>query len=236
MDVQKAVDNFVGAFEHCQNLVEVHRAAGSGGRGRRNQETSLNRGTIVMAVATWQAFVQDLALALRDAAQTELQTVTGTSLLSGAMTQWTTDLNQTLELFSTPGPAQSLALWKRAGFTPRQQWTWTQRGGRGHGRVLVKPHHVEMVMQHWLRVRHDVAHGHATITAVPVLGAVRDPGVSAATRAAPTIRLTDAIDCMRFFRSIVKVTADAGAQYVGTAPPSWATAPALALGVHVTAL
>ncbi|WP_430786841.1 hypothetical protein [Actinoplanes sp. G11-F43] len=74
MDVQQAVDNFVGALKHCENLVAVHRAAGNGGRGRRDQETSLNRGTIVMAVATWQAFVQDLALALHDAAQAELQT------------------------------------------------------------------------------------------------------------------------------------------------------------------
>ncbi|WP_430787186.1 hypothetical protein [Actinoplanes sp. G11-F43] len=152
------------------------------------------------------------------------------------MAQWTTDFNKSLELFSTPGPAQSLALWNRAGFNPRPHWTWKQRGGRGNGPVLIKPNHVEAVMQQWLRVRHDVAHGHATITAARVLGAVRDPGASAATQAAPTIRLTDAIDCMHFFRSVVKVTADAGAQYVGAAPPSWTTVPALALGLHVTAL
>lgn len=96
MDIQTAVDNFVAGLGHCQNLVAVHRAAGNGGPGRRGPETSVNRGIIVMAVATWQAFVQDLALALRDAAHTELQSVAGTPLLAAAVDQWDTDFNRAL--------------------------------------------------------------------------------------------------------------------------------------------
>ncbi|MEU6208048.1 hypothetical protein ABZ814_31250 [Micromonospora musae] len=55
VNVQEAVDNFVKALEHCQNIIRVHRASGGSGQGRRTDETSLNRGAVVLAVATWQA-------------------------------------------------------------------------------------------------------------------------------------------------------------------------------------
>ena len=73
MDIQVAVSNFCRAMEHCDNIVQVHRAAGTGQRGRRSSETSVNRGTVVLAVASWQAFVQDLALALLESAMADLQ-------------------------------------------------------------------------------------------------------------------------------------------------------------------
>jgi hypothetical protein len=66
MDMQEAVENFANAMTHCDNLINVHKAARNGGRGRRTAETSVNRGTIVLAVAAWQVFVQDAAMALRD--------------------------------------------------------------------------------------------------------------------------------------------------------------------------
>ncbi len=82
MDIQEAVSNFCRAMEHCDNIVQVHRAAGSGARGRRSSETSVNRGTVVLAVASWQAFVQDLALALLETAMADLQTAGPTGPLA----------------------------------------------------------------------------------------------------------------------------------------------------------
>jgi hypothetical protein len=237
MDMQEAVDNFAKAMSHCDNLIKAHRAAGHGGRGRRTTETSLNRGTIVLAVATWQAFVQDAAAALRDAALAELQaTAPNSGLLQAAMRQWETDLNGAVKKFATPGPDQTVSLLNRVGFDPRPSWTWPQRGGRGMQDVLVEPKHVAKVIEQWLRVRHDVAHGHSTISSLPILGAVRERSSSPAAKAAPTLRLDDAEDCVKFFRSVVRLTAEAGAGHLGAPTPMWETTPPLALGLHISNL
>lgn len=237
MDMQEAVENFAKAMTHCDNLINVHKAAGNGGRGRRTAETSVNRGTIVLAVAAWQAFVQDTAMALRDAALGELHaTAPNSGLLQAAMSQWETDFNGKLEKFSTPGPDQTVSLLKRAGFDPKPSWTWPQRGGRGKQDVLVEPKHVAKVIQQWLRVRNDVAHGHSTIHSLPVLGAVRDRSSSTAAKAAPTLRLDDAEDCVKFFRSVVRMTAEAGAKHLDAPTPTWKKTPTLALGLHISNL
>ena len=65
-------------------------------------------------------------------------------------------------------------------------------------------------MTQWLDVRHGVAHGHAVLPIVNVLQGVRDRTTAEALPAS-NVRLSDAIDCMRFFRAVVKVTADAAA-------------------------
>ncbi len=46
------------------------------------------------------------------------------------------------------------------------------------------------------------------------------------------MRLDDAKACVRFIRSVARLTAQAAAQHVGQAPPAWKQMPRLALGVH----
>lgn len=236
MDVQDAVDNFGNAMQHCDNLVVVHRAGRDGTRGRLTVEPSVNRGTIVLAVAAWQAFIQDIAQALCDKALAELKPVTTTPLTVGAVEQWQVDFVAALRKFSTPAPDQLCTLLQRVGFNPRPSWTWTQRGGRGNGTVLVEPKHVAQVLEQWLKVRHAVAHGHSTLGSLPVLGAVRDPKSSAKAKAAPTLRLADAIDCTKFFRSVGWLTARAAAAHVQADSPTWTSTPPLALGLHISRL
>ncbi len=156
--------------------------------------------------------------------------------LVAAMNQWRTDFKAAIEKFSTPGVDQTRTLLGRAGFDPRPSWTWNQRGGRGRGLSVVEPAHVSKVIDQWLRIRHDIAHGHSTFHPLPVLTAVRDPRSSAKVRQAPNLRLDDAIDCMAFFRSIVRLTAQYAAAHIGVVPPKWASMPVLALGVNVAAL
>jgi hypothetical protein len=224
-------------MQHCDNLVKVHRAAGTGTRGRRAAETSVNRGTIVLAVASWQAFVQDVANALRDAVLAQSQSHAATApLVVAALSHWNTEFISAIERFSTPGPDQSRTLLMRAGFDPYISWSWKQRGGRASGQVTVQPNDVAKVINQWLRVRHDVAHGHATVQSLPILTAVRDSGSSATARANPTLRLTDAIDCVAFFRSIAWLTGNAAANFASLPAPVWPETPPLALGLHVSNL
>jgi len=53
-------------MEHCDNLVLVHQRSGTGQRGRRRIETSGNRAIVVIAIAIWQAVVQDMTRLLLD--------------------------------------------------------------------------------------------------------------------------------------------------------------------------
>lgn len=191
----------------------------------------------MLAVAAWQAFVQDTAAALRDAALAQVQLApSDADLLRAAMKDWENDFNAGLERFSTPGPDQCRTLLKRVGLDPYSDWTWKQVGGRGSQHVQVKPHHVAEVIRQWLRVRHDVAHGHATISSLPVLAAVRSPDSSAKAKAAPSLRLDDAVDCVGFFRSIVRLTAESAARHLGAPSPNWVKLPPLTLGLHVSHL
>lgn len=66
MDVDEAVANFQRATRHCDNLITVHRGSGGPARGRRDEEVSINRAIVVLAVASWQAVVQDYTLACVD--------------------------------------------------------------------------------------------------------------------------------------------------------------------------
>jgi hypothetical protein len=232
--LQDAVNNFRDATRHCDNMITTHRLANPDRGGRRTVEASINRGTIVLTVASWQAFVQDVASALRDGALAELAIANPGDRVLAAMKQWELDLRLGIERFSTPGPNQTCALMKRAGFDPRQSWTWKQRGGQGRGPFLVEPKHVATVIDHWLTVRHELAHGHTSITASPVLGAVRSS--KAQVTKSPTVRLTDAIDCLTFFRALAFVTAGSAATFLGTVAPVWDPRPKLALGINVSQL
>jgi len=66
VDLSQAAANFRRGIEHANNLIEVHKRAGSGIRGRRTVEVSINRAVVVITVATWQAAVQDMTLAVLD--------------------------------------------------------------------------------------------------------------------------------------------------------------------------
>lgn len=57
---------FKRAMEHCDNLVLVHERSGTGQRGRSRIETSVNRAIVVIAIASWQAVVQDMTRFLLD--------------------------------------------------------------------------------------------------------------------------------------------------------------------------
>lgn len=222
-------------MQHCDNLIEIHRAPDKG-QGRRTTETSINRGTIVLAVAAWQAFIQDIAMVLRDELVAEAKNAPGARLLADAIDQWKIVFEVALKDFSTPNPDNSRNLLKRVGFDPQPHWTWTQSGGRGNASITVEPKHVRKVIFQWIRVRNDVAHGHSTITSLPILGAVRDPDSSAGLIAAPTLRLDDAIACVRFFRSVTRLTAEGAAGLLGEPIPTWKNLPSHALGLHVSNL
>ena len=212
MDVQQAVDNFDLALKHCDNIVGVHRAHGGPARGRRVQEVSLDRAVIVLAVAAWQAAVQDLTTALLDTAKP-----TGpTSLDVARYNVLTGPVRKAIGDFATPNASNTRKLMLSAGFDPRPHWKWVAAGGRGRQLVSWNPTHVDARLDDWLKVRHALAHGHESLPVVQALLAVRVKGVTSD----PALRLDDAEACVRFLNRLVSLTAAAIATELG-APLSY---------------
>ena len=173
---------FDNAMTHCDNLVKIDQRAG-GGRGRtRMVESSVNRAVIVLAIASWQAFVQD----------------TTYFLLHRRMPQPTHQkVLREIDRSSTPSAENTCKLLRLVDFDPRPYCTWDR----------FKPPKVEARLRDWLTVRHAIAHGDEKIPSVAMLEAVRENKVRFGP-GGPSIRVDDARQCTAFIRKLAWATLD----------------------------
>lgn len=209
MDVQQAANNFDAALKHCDNVIAAHRGNGGGGVGRRYIEVSLNRAVIVMAVAAWQAAVQDLTTAILDTARP-----TGPTTLDIARYDtFMGPVRKAVIDFATPNAQNTRKLMISAGYDPRSLWTYSSNGGRGRPLEVWGPAMVEARLDEWLKLRHAVAHGHDELPAVQALEAVRLEGKVES----PPLRLKDAERCVTFLNRLVRLTSVGVAAHLGTA-------------------
>lgn len=213
MDLNEAAENFRRATRHCDNLVAVHRGHGGPARGRRDEEVSLNRAVVVLAVASWQAVLQDYALACVDLGRPR----PGSPLSPATYDVLAGRVRKEVGDFATPNAQNATRLLVGAGFDPRPCWTWKQHGGRGQGMQPWKPADAAQRIDEWLRVRHAIAHGHAELPQVPALQAVRlQPNNAPAD---PPLRLVDAERCLAFFRRLARLTEAGIASHLGVPRP-----------------
>jgi hypothetical protein len=91
-----------------------------------------------------------------------------------------------------------------AGFDPRPHWEWVQSGGK-RGVTRWTPATVDARTNEWLRIRHAIAHGHATLPQVEALRAIRQNP----NNADPQVRMEDAEQCLDFFRRLPRLTGNA---------------------------
>ena len=215
MNLDEAAGNFLRSMRHCDNLITVHRGHGGPARGRRDEEVSINRAVVVLAVASWQAVVQDYTLACVDLSAP----AAGSPLSAASYAVLAGRVKKEVADFATPNAENTRRLLIGAGFDPRPHWTWTQRGGQGQGIVTWLPTNADQRINEWLRVRHAIAHGHAMLPEVPALQAVRMS--LASPPADPTLRLVDTEQCLAFFRRLARLTGDGLALHLGVPTPSW---------------
>ena len=214
MDLKDAAENFRRATKHCDNLITVHRGHGGRRPGRRAEELSVNRAVVVIAVASWQAVVQDYTLACLD-----LSSPGPNGPLAAATYKVITGpVRNAIGEFSTPNGPNARKLLQSAGYDPRQSWTWSQHAGRGRGVKVWRPDDAEARISEWLKVRHAIAHGHPALPQVPALGAVRERGDNPPSE--PVLRLVDAEQCLAFFRRLAHLTGAGLADHLGVPAPS----------------
>lgn len=207
MDLQTAAENFDRAMTHCDNIVAVHHSHGRGVPGRRYSETSLDRAVVVLAVAAWQAAVQDLTSGILDTAAPPKNPPLGLARYEVSVGQ----VRKAIRDFATPNAENTRRLMQSAGFDPWPSWFWTAAGGRGRQHVTWAPHLVGDRLNQWLKIRHAIAHGHNELPIVEALQAVRLDGVSTN----PSIRLVDAEQCIAFVSRMFRLTTSAAAAHLG---------------------
>lgn len=188
---------FENAMVHCDNLLTIEHRAG-GGRGRPSmRESSVNRAVVVLAIASWQAFVQDTARLLlsRRMPKTTDANYGFARLIEGQVLR-------ELDRFSTPNAENTRKLLQLVGFDPRPYWTWSVPGKKA---TTLGPADVESQLRDWLSIRHAIAHGDDKMPNVAFLEAMRwkDAKIGAS---GPSIRVGDARQCATFVRKLAEVT------------------------------
>lgn len=210
MDLETAAANFKRAIAHCDTLVSVYKRAGTGQLGRRVEEMAIGRAVIVIAVATWQAAMQDMVLACLEMSHPD-----PSSPLAKPFKVIAGRTRQEVGAFASPGPSNSRALLMGVGFDPRPFWSWKSKAGRG---IVLTPGDIEDRLDGWLQLRHAIAHGHEMMPQVRVLQSVRDAKVVPDD---PTIRLVDAVHCVAFVRHMANTTGAGLAAHLDVAHPAW---------------
>lgn len=216
MDLPEAASRFKDAMGYCDDVVAVHRRAGTGQPGRRSDETTLNRAVVVMAVAAWQVAVENLVVVALDAA-----VVHASANPPATLAAYVGTVRGNVKRFSTPNSLGSRELLRAIGFDPKPYWDSYSVPGRQAAGTL------QDQLDGWLRVRHAIAHADHVLPPEIVLQHVRQTRTRTASAAfvppaTPGLRLTDSESCVKFMRRIAKVTGDGFATELKLAKVEWA--------------
>ena len=188
--------DFVHAVEQAENLLSIHEDIRTG-PGRRYREVSLNRAAVVLAVAAWQAGVENDVDYRLGQMKPSLDGYDGQTdpKYRAALAQWrvlNAGTKNALRRYSSPTAEQTQALYLSVGYDPYPQWHWSTRG---------QPVTLETAittLDAWVKVRNHIAHGNPSMPEVSVL--------SRTTKRKPTLRKKDAQSCIAFLQQLAKVT------------------------------
>ncbi|WP_157122126.1 hypothetical protein [Nocardia miyunensis] len=230
--LQSAADAFGRSIQHCHNLIAIHEERNNA-QGRRHREISLNRATIVLAVATWQTLVQDLTMGALEAAKPDAAAAlaeAGTYRLIRAQ------IERQVRNFSTPNTQNTRDLLDTVGLDVKPHWIW-EVGAQGRDqRRTRKFEEIKNELEDWLQVRHAIAHGHKNIPRRLSLDAIHTRYASEQKRGVtnpayksyppPEIRKADAYRCTRFFFDLGETTTSAMVDVLGCTAPRWPDWPA----------
>jgi hypothetical protein len=163
-------------------------------RGRRWAEPTINRGIVVLTVAAWQAFVEDLAGGILETIQ---RGVAGQPNLTAQFQLVAAATRNAIHRMNTPNVFNVRALFANVGFDPGASRAWRS------GRWTITTATTSSRIDDWLKVRHAIAHGD-DLPPVPVL-ARTDSGT-------PTLRRINAEACMALFEQVAQRTCAAANQ------------------------
>jgi hypothetical protein len=191
---------FTATVQPAKDMIKIHKR--NPNQGRRVADLSLNKGSVVFAVAAWQSFVEGLTEAiLRTHAPPTGDPTHGVyMLLSGRV-------RDEIRRFNTPNARNTVQLLGTVGFDPRPGWSFTLEWerqvsalyGSMKSRVNLSPADTAAELDAWLLVRHRIAHGDELPS---------DPDrVSGTDRGKPQLMRKNSDRCVSFFEALVHATA-----------------------------
>lgn len=190
-DVASAYEEtFYTAMEDPRQLVTIHRRLGQG-RGRRTLELSLNRSIVVLTVAAWQAYIEELARVFLDSMGTPDASSKAGRTLTALWHNRRQELEKAIDNYSTANADNTTKLLSALGFDARPHWTWGSGGGH------VTPGQAIQRLNQWVRVRNAIAHGSSLPSNTRVI---------TENESGPTVRLKDAEACISFIEHMTQGT------------------------------
>jgi len=178
-----AHEAFERAMREPDNLIAIARR--ETGRGRRAEESSLNRAAVVTTVAAWQVLCEGLAgAALAELEQNGLKGQLGAALSNLVSESAATKIKR----FNTPNSSNSIDLFAAVGVDIEAVWD-----GLPFKRKRLELDVVKGTLNGWVNVRHQVAHGESELKGKIVLNR---------TTKGYSLRRIEAERCMSFFRAL----------------------------------
>ena len=192
--------------EEVGRLFEIHSRL-QAGRGRRHRQEVLHRAAVVLTVAVWEAYVEEL-----------VRNVIAVSNPAMPTPPWMRRRHeighelvfQRVSQLHTPNHQNVRALYEAAfGLDPTAGWRWHAPHRRWNASQ------VKGRLKQWLRIRHGIAHGDSLPRDILWL---RPRPTSA-----PRLTKTHARECVRFFRHVAGQTDASVLQHIqaqyGVTPP-----------------
>ncbi len=180
--------SLIGMHVDLGRMTSTGSVATNARRGRRYREAALNHAVVVLTVAAWQAFAEDLVegivLAIeppRGTAGTEAHKVLKALTLRAKNN------------YATANAENTRSLLLNAGFDPYPYWQWAGRWPKTRAEVAGE-------INQWLKVRHAIAHGDQALPSLGVLDC---------TRSSPSLTKKCAESCVVFFSKVVRLTTEA---------------------------
>jgi hypothetical protein len=210
--VKKAGNAFDLALKVPDRLLAIE-AKGSWGTGYPAKQQALRSSAVVLTVAAWQAFVEDIARAVLDGTKGK---AAGSAAILAALAD--ASLANALGSFNTPNTQNVDKLFSGVGFALGPGWTVTVAG------TSLSAIHASDVNNAWMQVRHSIAHGiafhkNSKLETLRKLGHVNSrvvTGKKAGKGSGIALTSSDAVGCRALFFEMRSVVATRAAQHLAS--------------------
>jgi hypothetical protein len=192
---------FTQLMGYVDQLIGIHGKLQQG-QGRRHEQDAIHRAGVVMVVAAWEGYVEQVLLESFGAMERDAGVVVGVPG-AAAVPTWArhtfgirrTELINSLKQFNTPNAQNVQRLMREwMQFDPFPAWSWHVRARQWDTGEMQKR------ANQWLNIRHGIAHGSGLPQDIPWIQGANNR---------PRLTLLLLRECKRFFERLVQQTDDA---------------------------
>jgi hypothetical protein len=173
----KTSKRFSDLIVYVDQLIDIHGKLKKG-KGRRHHQEALHRAGVVLTIAAWESYVEEVLREAYDVIMTNGLAVSGTT--TATIPAWAqhlfklraTDLGHHLKQFNTPNAQNVRRLMEEwLGLDPTASWQWNSKGPGENWNAETCRKQLDL----WLRIRHGVAHGGGLPKDIPWLQGSKGP-------------------------------------------------------------